>query len=229
MIYINEEKIKKIKLEKDNFYVAIDFDKTITARESCDSWYAAGNGLSDEYNIKANMLKEKFEPIELDYNISFEEKNSAMEEWYGKSMDLFYEFGLTEEKLAKSIDTCNLIFRNGAKEFLEKMHDNKIPVIILSAGIGNVIERFLKNNNCYFENIQIISNFLEFDDAGKMKEYDNIIIHTLNKTTQGHLNNDIINQIKNKEYRFLIGDFIEDKNMVPSNEWERTVMVRILR
>ena len=107
------------------------------------------------------------------------------------------------------------------------MYANKIPVIILSAGIGNVIERFLINNNCYFGNIQIISNFLKFDATGRMQKYDNIIIHTLNKTTKGHLDNDIINQIKGKDFRLLVGDFIEDKNMVPSNEWERTVMVRI--
>ena len=31
MIYINnEEKVKKIKFEKDNFYVVADFDKTLT-------------------------------------------------------------------------------------------------------------------------------------------------------------------------------------------------------
>lgn len=31
MIYLNEEKIKTIRLNKNNMYVVIDFDKTITA------------------------------------------------------------------------------------------------------------------------------------------------------------------------------------------------------
>ena len=49
-------------------------------------------------------------------------------------------------------------YRNGAKEFLKKMNEFNVPVIIISAGIGNVIEEFLKLENDYYENIKIISN-----------------------------------------------------------------------
>ena len=99
MKYINKEKLEKIKLAKSNFYVAIDFDKTITARESCESWDASGNILGEEFKKKSNLLAQKYEPIELDYHISFEEKNKAMEEWYYGSMKLYYEYQLTTEKL----------------------------------------------------------------------------------------------------------------------------------
>ena len=53
MKYINEEKISKIKLTKSNFYVAIDFDKTITANDSADSWDASGKMLGIEFNVGA--------------------------------------------------------------------------------------------------------------------------------------------------------------------------------
>ena len=68
------------------------------------------------------------------------------------------------------------------KNFFEAMYKNNIPVIILSAGIGNVIEGFLKENNCYFDNMKIISNFINFDNNGNINKFDGKIITSMNKT-----------------------------------------------
>ena len=229
MKFINKEKIEKIKLNKDNFYVAIDFDGTITARKSCDSWDATGKMLGKEFQNKLDSLAKKYGPIELDYKISFEEKRKAMEEWYNIAMQLFYEYNLTQEQLKQSINMSNLIFREGAKEFLIEMNKNNIPVIILSAGIGNVIKQFLQSNNCYFDNMNIISNFFHFDKAGKIKKQQGTIIHTLNKTMKGNITTEIAEIIKNKEFRLLFGDFVEDKKIVPAEEWDKTISIRIFR
>ena len=132
MKYINKEKMARIELTKTNFYVAIDFDKTITANESADSWDASGKMLGDEFKQKLYELYYKYGPIEQDYNISYDEKYKAMDEWYSKCMNLYYEYGLTEEKLEKSIDSSNIIFRKGAKDFLKNMYVTNIPVIILN-------------------------------------------------------------------------------------------------
>ena len=228
MKYINEEKIKKIKLKKDNMYVAIDFDKTITSGNSQDSWDAAGLLLGDEFTEKLDMLYKKYAPIELDYEISFKEKNSAMEIWYQECMDLYYEYKLTKEKMEKGIEKSNLILREGVKEFLKEMNENEIPVIILSAGIGNVIEKFLKDENCYFKNMIIISNFIKFDFDGNMEKFQDNMIHTLNKSIESKLPIDIQKIIDSKKYKILFGDTIEDKKMVPEKEWENTILVGFL-
>ena len=76
MEYINEEKINKIKLENSNFYVVIDFDKTITSYESEDSWDVTGraaNNINCDKEIES--LYKKYRPIELDYTISIEKCN----------------------------------------------------------------------------------------------------------------------------------------------------------
>ena len=52
MRYIKKVKLDKIKLDKTNMYVAIDFDKTITATESKDSWDATGKMLGKEFETK---------------------------------------------------------------------------------------------------------------------------------------------------------------------------------
>lgn len=220
-----------LSLKNKNFYVAMDFDKTITSSDSVDSWAAVAQAefVGQELGKKMDELYNKYRPIEVDYSISEDEKKKYIEEWYKSCMDLYYKCNLDKDKMTKSIQSTNMTFRSGAKEFLELMYKNDIPVIVLSAGIGNAIEQFLKDNNCLFKNMYIISNFIEFDENGKAKKFDNSkIIHTLNKNMRGHLPREFEEKLSNKEYRLLIGDLIEDIRMVDKNELDRTLKIGIL-
>ena len=228
MKYINTDKLEKLQINKENVYIVIDFDKTITAANSTDSWDASGKLLGKEFRKESEKLYKFYVPIELDYKMPFKEKERYMIEWYGKCMDLYYKYKLTREKLEKSIQLSNLIFRKGAKEFITRAYKENIPIIILSAGIGNVIQLFLKNNKCYYDNIHIISNFIEFDEKGDMKKFDNSqIIHTLNKNVKSNLQEEI-SDLKNREYKILLGDLCEDINMIQKDMWENTIKIGIL-
>ena len=231
MKYITNNKSENLKINPNNSYLVIDFDKTITAKESLDSWAASANPdiVGTQIVEEMDALCEKYEPIELSHTISKSEKEKHMEKWYGDCMNLYYKYGLTKENLIKSIKQSKLLFRKGAKEFLQKCFQNNIPVIILSAGIGNVIEQFLKENNCYFENMYIISNFIEFNTEGKMKKFNQAnMIHTLNKTMEGHLPKQILQKLQDKEYAILIGDLVEDEQMIEKNKWNKTLKIGIL-
>ena len=62
MIYINsKDKIKNINLEDNNYYVVIDFDKTLTSGESVTSWglTAKSNGIGPDYTEKRMALFNK--------------------------------------------------------------------------------------------------------------------------------------------------------------------------
>ncbi|MGN1297680.1 MAG: haloacid dehalogenase-like hydrolase [Clostridia bacterium] len=228
MKYIEQEKLKVIKFNKNNIYVAIDFDKTITDTKSDDSWDAIGKLLGEEFKQELSNLYQKYRPIELSYQIPFDEKKIAMEKWYKECMNLYYKYHLTKEKLEKSVEKSNLIFRKGAKEFLKEMYENNVPVIILSAGIGNTIELFLKENDSYYKNIFIISNFIRFDENGKMEKFEGQLIHSLNKSMEGNLPREIEAELESKIYRLLIGDAVEDKKMVPKEQWKNTVLTGFL-
>ena len=228
MIYINKAKLKKI--TKENYYIVTDFDRTITSFESVDSWDASGKLLGEEFLKESDRLYKKYAPIELDYTISIEEKWEAMQKWYEECMDNYYKYNLTEEKLSKSIESSKLEFRKGAKEFLEEANKKNIPIIILSAGIGNVIKKFLKDNKCYYDNMYIISNFIEFDPNGNMTKFDNSkIIHTLNKTLENNLPKEWQEKIEAKENALLFGDLIEDLNMLPEEKRKQAVTFGFLR
>ena len=225
MEYINTNKLEKLKINKDNTFIVLDFDRTITTFESLDSWDASGKELDKEFKDKQNELYKYYRPIEMDYTIKNEEKEIYMEEWYNKCINLYYEHHLTKEKFEKSMKDSKLIFREGTREFLKKANQNQIPLIILSAGIGNVIEQFLKANDCYFENMYIISNFIEFDKNGNMKKFNDNVIHTGNKKIKGNLSKEFQEKIVNRcnyGYGFSLQDAINesfhDKSVVEKEE-----------
>ncbi len=228
MKFLNEKKLEKIELNNNNFYVVIDFDKTITSKDSNDSWAAAGNLLGEEFITKTDNLYNKYVPIEKDYSISFEEKTKHMETWYRTVMKYYYDYKLTKTKLERSIKNSKVILRKGAKEFLAKMYEKNIPVIILSAGIGNVIEIFLKENSCYFDNIKLITNFIEFDENGNMKKQVNQMIHSLNKTMEGHISKELKDKLVEKEHTLLVGDLVEDKKMAEGSNDDKTIYTSFL-
>lgn len=228
MKYINTNKLENFKLNKENVFIVLDFDKTITSFESKDSWDVCGRLLGTEFTDKLNEYYQYYSPIEIDYNMDNLEKQKYMLEWYYKSINLYYEYKLTQDKLKSSIKQSKIDFRQGAKEFLEEANKSNIPLVILSAGIGNIIEEFLKINGCYFDNMYIISNFIEFDENGNMKQFEDEMIHSLNKTIEGHLSNEMKEKIDQKQYGLLVGDLIDDKKMIPNNKKRDVITIGLL-
>lgn len=229
MLFINnKEKLEKITLEKDNFYVVADFDKTITKGNSNSTWavMANANEIGEEYTKKRTDLYNHYRPIEIDVNLSDEKKSEEMSNWWKAHINLFYEYGLKEESIKKSIKNGGLEYRTGAKEFLNKMNEFKIPVIIISAGIGNIIKEFLENENDYFENIKIVSNFINFEN-GIIKNIEGSTIHALNKNII-RLDNESKEKIKNRKNILLLGDGLADLKMISEEDLEHAITVGFL-
>lgn len=217
MVILGDKKID-INLTKENMCVLMDFDKTITNFNSLDSWAIAGMTAKEGCEQEINKLYEKYRPIEMDYSISYEEKNKQMEIWYNSCMNLYYKYKFKKEKLKDVVEIANLNFRKGAKEFLQYMYENKIPVVILSAGIGSVIKEFLNKENCFFDNILLISNNFIFDEDGNALKLENSLIHTMNKCINGKLKGMWKEEFKKREYRLLLGDTIEDIEMTDNTK-----------
>ncbi len=228
MKYINKEKIENIKLTKENMCVLIDFDRTITSYESLDSWDVAGMAADEGCKQEVSNLYNKYRPIEIDYNISYEEKYRQMEIWYNSCMNLYYKYHLNEHKLKELMKNSGLVFRKGAREFLQYTFENDIPVIILSAGVGSVIKEFLKENKCLFDNIFLITNTFLYDENGNAFKLENPLIHTMNKTVEGHLKGKRKEEFNKRNYKLLFGDTVEDIDMTPKKELDQTIKVGFL-
>lgn len=218
MIYIKEKNLKDISLTSNNFAVLMDFDRTITTANSLGSWSVLENPNFMDPNFKeeSKVLVDTYFPYELDYSISEEEKSHYMDEWYHKNMDLLFKYHLTYSALLDCIQDSNIEFHPGCKDFLKRLYELRIPVVILSAGIGNVITELLKQNDCLYSNIHITSNFIQFEDDN-MLPFQDKMIHTSNKSI-GLLPFDIKNEVLKRKYILLFGDLIEDLNMIKGED-----------
>lgn len=84
--------------------------------------------------------------------------------------------------------------------------------------LGDVIELFLqkeipdfKNNH---ETSHIISNFMEFDSEGKLMQFNNKMVHSLNKHEQDIQDTPYYQSIISRPNVILLGDALDDIDMV---------------
>jgi len=230
MIYIDDQIKNKVNsLNHDKLYVVADFDRTITVNSSDNSWgiLEKSNFVCEEYTKESEKLYNYYYPIEFDFSMDPVIKDKLMYEWWSSVISLFVKYGLREEVVNNATSNISVMqFRDGGKQFLESMYEKNIPVIIISAGIGNFIEQFLKYNNCLFENIYIISNFIKFKD-GVAVGIGNDIIHSQNKNIVS-LSPDIINKVIDRKDILLLGDNLADVKMVSQDKRDKTIRIGFL-
>lgn len=55
------------------------------------------------------------------------------------------------------------LFRDGYKVFFDHLDEHQIPLLIFSAGVGDVLEEVIHQNHVFHPNVRIISNYMDFD------------------------------------------------------------------
>lgn len=219
MIYINSK--EKINNLNNNYYVIIDFDKTITTLNSYTTFslFAYSNLYPKEYLEEYNRLASIFYPLELNPYLSLEEKKKVAKKWHIASYNLMVKYQVKESDIDNIIDSsiCPNM-RDGSIDLFNYLNDNNIPVIICSAGIQNFIIKILDKYHCNYDNIYVHSNRLEFEN--------NIIVpqqsEMINSSVKHHIKlpNSFFNTIKQKELSIIIGDQLNDLKMnkyLPNN------------
>lgn len=226
---IIKDKIKELRsISANDTYIVTDFDGTITKNSSDSSWASIfkNPNVTDEFIQECLRIFNHYHKYEIDESIPLEEKMLIMSEWYNKNIETLKRFGITEQIINYSANNESIMsFRDGAKEFLKEMNNKGIPIIVISAGVGNIIEQFLINNNCNFPNIYIGSNFLEYENGIITGVRDNNLIHPLNKNEMS-LPSHIQEKIADKNSIILLGNSISDINM--SNDKKKTYKIGFL-
>ena len=202
-----------------NIYVVADFDRTITKGNSKTSWSI----LSDSPYVPKEYVKDRqdlynyYRPIEFNESMDINLKSNFMKEWFQKHISLFVKYKISKDIFKNAASDLRIMeFRPGAKEFIEFLNQNKIPLIIISAGIGNFIETFLELNNCYFDNVYVSSNKIIFKNNIAVGVEGNII-HSLNKN-EVSLPQNIKEKLNNRKKVILLGDQISDLRMVDKSK-----------
>ena len=177
ILITNTKELDKIKSKiaeegTSKLHILADFDKTLTKAfvngekiPSVISVLRDGNYLTKDYSEKAHKLYEKYHPIEINPEISLEEKKKAMHEWWHTHFELLIRSKLTKKDIEKVVNSGKIELREGCLEFLDFLHKRNIPLVIMSsAGLGyESISMYLEKNNHLYNNTHIISNEFIWD------------------------------------------------------------------
>ena len=220
-----------------NLQVVIDFDYTMTRvhkngqRLDC-SWGVMENSnlLPESYTKQTNDLRAKYLPIEQDASMTAAEKTPFMVEWYTKANLLLSECGTVKRHMFQDmIGASNVELREGTEKMMNHLLKNNVPVLVLSAGLGDLVEEILRYYKVYHSNVKVVSNFLDYDEEGNIVGLAGDVIHVFNKnekslkpverTNSEHVENvDLINQIHQRGNVLLMGDSLGDPCMADGIE-----------
>ena len=95
------------------------------------------------------------------------------------------------------------------------LHDAEIPVLIFSAGLGNTIEEILVKFGVFYSNLEIISNYIQFNEEdGSLIGYKDLLVHPLNKNETILPNaNKYFMDLRHRDNAILLGDHLGDVQM----------------
>lgn len=85
--------------------------------------------------------------------------------------------------------------------------------MILSAGCGNVVVEVLRHFSTLFDNVRVLSNFMEFR-GGVCVGFSGELIHTFNKSYLVVKESDMYDKLATRDQCLLLGDTLGDLRMV---------------
>jgi len=232
-----KQKINKIKIDgSSKLHIISDFDRTITKAfvegqktPTSLAQIREGKYLTKDYPEKAHALFDKYHAYEISNTIPKEERDKKMVEWWTAHLELLIKSGMNEGVVKDIIQRKKIHVREGTPELLDILNEYKIPLLIFSAGNGNVIEEYLKSEDKLYNSIHIVSNFFKFNKKGLATGYvSDKIIHTFNKNEIGLKNTPYYNQIKKRKNLILLGDSLGDLDMAEGLEHDNIIKIGFL-
>ncbi|CAF1291172.1 unnamed protein product [Rotaria magnacalcarata] len=210
-------------------HVVADFDYTLTMYEKdgviLPSTFAViesndGVKLPDGslLRVQADQLRSYYQPIEYDVCMNIDEKIPLMIEWWRKAQALLLSSNLNQSIIRALVYQSKLELKNGVQKFITELLRSKIPILVFSAGLGNVIEIFLEKEIPEFtlnhELSQIISNFIQYDTNGNLVAFSKKLIHSFNKNEHEIHDTPYFKSILNRSNVILLGDTLGDVDMI---------------
>lgn len=206
----------------DNLQVITDFDYTLSKHHTKDKTLTPAadiirmsSHMSDEFRMRSRQRFDKLLPIELDASLTIEQKIPAVIASFEEGFaDIVDSKVVNRKVLAQMISEAGDDFqlRDRCHETLQCLYNAKIPVLIFSAGFGDLVKGILHKHNLYYSNINVIGNFMEFDDCDRLVGFHRPLIHTFNKNSSVIPAN-CFDELSYRNNVILLGDSIGDVSM----------------
>ena len=203
-----EELCKKIgRIKNDgiqNLQFVSDFDFTLTrfhcqgvqGKTSVTLAQVTGKGKEREQEVKE--LIDLYLPIEHSDLVSESVKAKFMKEWWFKSSSMLIQDKLKDSDLESIVLNSQVYLRHSITSLLNKCRTHSIPFTIVSAGFGNIIQKFF-DLLLLKDSVQIYSNFL-------LENRDNELVHRAEPFIVSIEKSDVMIGKTRKENFIIMGD-----------------------
>ena len=240
-IIISEEKILNYKKDifkqsfikngddegkKDKIIVITDFDFTLFNKYnySTGAKYESSFGMYNqdvfggnqkEFKKKRVMLHEIYAKFEEDFSLDKKIREDKLREWCVKEMEYMIHPNFSRNNIRKMVELKPIDFKKSVSKFYEKLIELNIPIIIVSAGIKEIILEILRlmnikrlDNFIERKRIHFVANEFIFNSDNKCIDFNKDVIHGFNKSE--HVKKLIDENFPNIENVFVLGDLDTD-------------------
>nr|CAB3264462.1 cytosolic 5'-nucleotidase 3-like [Phallusia mammillata] len=220
------EKIKALmKGGSKSLQVISDFDRTLSRHSykgkvcpSCHGILESGLVMSESTRMELQELKTKYYSIEIDHNMTIKEKIPYMIEWYEKSHTIMLGANILKDHIADSVRESNVRLKDGCDEMFTLLNNHSVPLLIFSAGVGDILKEVISQKSTFHPNMKIVSNFMKFNEKGKMIGFLSDLIHVFNKNEGSLCHSQYFNDIRHRHNILLLGDSMGDLHMADGVE-----------
>nr|XP_033322575.1 7-methylguanosine phosphate-specific 5'-nucleotidase-like [Megalopta genalis] len=225
-VYIkNEDRLLEIiniilKDGSNSLQIVTDFDMTLTKQhvngKEVLSSFAIFNQckqLPETYSKESSRLYKKYRPIEIDPYLPIDVKAEEMTNWIVGKEKVLKGVPFDPNEIEEVSRVYGTDLRDGTEEIFKKFDSANIPVLVFSAGLGEVVEAVLRNKGILFNNVKVISNFLKYKD-GKIVGFRNKkLIHAFNKNEHA-VEQEYFKILESRRNVLLMGDSLGDASMI---------------
>ncbi|XP_062994382.1 7-methylguanosine phosphate-specific 5'-nucleotidase [Elgaria multicarinata webbii] len=200
--------------------VISDFDMTLTRFGFNGQRCPTSHNIIDNSRVISNEGRKKLKdllhyyyPIEIDPYRSVEDKLPLMVEWWTKAHNLLSQQKILKSDIAQIVKESDVMLRDGFNVFFDQLHQKGVPLFIFSAGVGDVLEEIIHQAGVFHPNINVVSNYMDFDDSGVLQGFKGPLIHTYNKNNTVLKNTEYFQQLCTRTNILLLGDSMGDLSM----------------
>ncbi|VEN62673.1 unnamed protein product [Callosobruchus maculatus] len=209
----------------EKLQMVFDFDNTITKQHENGKKHLSSFGMfekcpsvTESFTKFCEATTNKYRKIEMDPTIDMSEKQKKMEEWWQITEESLKGLRVSPEEIEKVCMELGPSVRDGTCELFLDLHMANVPMLVFSAGLGDCVLAVLKNFNIMLPNVEIISNFLKYDEDGTILGFKDKLIHVFNKNEYAIKGSSFYNKIANRQNVILLGDSLGDACMAEGME-----------
>uniref|UniRef100_A0AAY4B8W4 5'-nucleotidase n=1 Tax=Denticeps clupeoides TaxID=299321 RepID=A0AAY4B8W4_9TELE len=200
--------------------VISDFDMTLTRFAyngkrcpTCHNILDNSKLISEDCKAELADLLKTYYPIEIDSTRPVEEKLPLMVEWWTKAHHILVQQRIRKDLLAVVVQESDAMLRDGYQLFFNHLQEHDVPLLIFSAGIGDILEEVIRQAGVFHPNVKVFSNYMEFNDTGVLQGFKGELIHVYNKHEGALLNSSHFQELKQRHNVLLLGDSLGDLSM----------------